>query len=216
MLLTCVQRNLRAHTAAKEVQITYDTATPFQEANRYYGAFTHYLLDKQAWIIPPGRPLGDASVEEQDLTLNDWCAYQERALFHARHRRDGLRRAVSGIGDQAKVGDIFNTPAKRLGPVRKFKPTWRGALLLTMHNVEVMIKAHRTAIDAYLDRNTELIVPEVRDIAGIVDHAFAPATQASLKARVRGYGPQYVFRYSASFNVHSHLNKSAGTLQALV
>ncbi len=53
VLLTCVQRNLRAHTAAKEVQITYDTATPFQEANRYYGAFTHYLLDKQAWIIPP-------------------------------------------------------------------------------------------------------------------------------------------------------------------
>ncbi len=30
VLLTCVQRNLRAHTAAKEVQITYDTATPFQ------------------------------------------------------------------------------------------------------------------------------------------------------------------------------------------
>jgi hypothetical protein len=214
MLLTCVQRNLRGHTAATEVQITYDTATPFQAANRYYEAYTHFLLDKQGWTIPPGRPLGDATWDEQGSTLNDWCVFQERHLFHGVPRRDGLRRAESGIGETAKVQDIFFTP--KHGPVRKRKPTWRGALLLTLHNVEVTITAHRAAIDAYLDKNSELVPRDVQAIEALISHAFEPKKNAALKALVRGYSSHYAARYSASFNVHSYLLKNAGLLQGLV
>ena len=214
MLLTCIQRNLRAHTAAKEVQITYDTAFPFQAANRYYAAFTHFLLDKQGWHLPPGRPLGDSHFDHHSWSLNDWCAFQERHLFHSAERRGGLRRAESEIGRRVKVWDIFDTPQHR--PLIKRKPTWRGALLLTLHNVEVSIRAHDAAIDAYLQQNTELIPLDVRYIEGLVNHAFDPLSYAAIRAKVKNYPLGYLHRYVTSFDARSHLSKNAAILRRLV
>jgi hypothetical protein len=214
VLLTCIQRNLRAHTDAKKVQITFDTATPFQAANKHYQAYTHYLLDKESWGIPPGVELGKADPEQCSWTLNDWCAFQARDLFHAAERRDGLRRAESEIGRRAKVEDIFYTTVH--GPVKRRKPTWRGALLLTLHNVEVTVGAHKAAVDAYLNRQMWLLPQDIRKIEGLVNHAFDPGGYASLKAQVNEYPAAYVHRYVASFDARSHLAKNTETLRGLV
>ena len=214
VLLTCLQRNLRLHTEAKEIQITYDTATPFQAANRYYEAFTHFYRDKQALQIPPGLQVGEAEPDEHTLSLNEWCWHRTRALFEADRPRDGLLRAESGVGDRAKVYDIFYTT--KHGPHRKLKPTWPGALLLTLHNVEVTVRAQRAAIDAYLANRTDMFPLNVRSIAGLIDHAFNPERGAGLLAASRGYSENSAKRYAASFNVQRYLANYAGTLQGLL
>lgn len=214
VLLTCLQRNLRLHTDAKEIQITYDTATPFQAANRYYEAFTHFYRDKEALQIPPGLQLGEAERDEHTLSLNEWCWHRTRDLFEADRPRDGLLRAESGVGDKAKVHDIFYTT--KHGPHRKPKPTWPGALLLTLHNVDVTVRAQRAAINAYLENRTDVLTLNVRSIAGLIDHAFNPARGASLLAASRGYSENSARRYAASFNVHRYLANYAGTLQGLL
>ena len=214
VLLTCLQRNLRLHTDAKEIQITYDTATPFQAANRYYEAFTHFYRDKEALQIPPGLQLGEAERDEHTLSLNEWCWHRTRDLFEADRPRGGLQRAESGVGDKAKVHDIFYTT--KHGPHRKPKPTWPGALLLTLHNVDVTVRAQRAAINAYLENRTDVLPLNVRSIAGLIDHAFNPARGASLLAASRGYSENSVRRYAASFDVHRYLANYAGTLQGLL
>lgn len=214
VLLTCVQRNLRLHTDAKEIQITYDTATPFQAANRYYEAFTHFYRDKQALLIPPGIELGSSDFSERGLLLNEWCALRTRHLFDAADARDGLLRVDTGVGRRALVQDIFYRT--KHGPFRKEKPSWAGALLLTLHNVEFTVEAQRMAIDAFVGGGVSVIPMQVRAIAGLVDHAFNPAKGAGLLAASRGYSPNSARRYAASFDVQRFLSNNAGHLQGLL
>lgn len=214
VLLTCVQRNLRAHTDASEIQITYDTATPFQAANRYYEAFTHFYRDKEALQIPPGIQLGEATRDEHLLSLNEWCWHRTRDLFEDHRPRDGLLRAESGVGRKAKVYDIFYTQKHDIHC--KLKPTWPGALLLTLHNVEVTVRAQRAAIDAYLAGRTDVFPLNVRTIAGLIDHAFNPAEGAERLNLIKKYRNNRVGRYVSSFDVRRFLANNAGHLQGFL
>lgn len=214
VLLTCVQRNLREHTAAKDIQITYDTATPFQAANRYYEAYTHFYRDVEALQLPPGLQLGDATWDEHILSLNEWCSHRQRHLFEADQPRDGLLPARSAVGHKAKVYDIFFTRKHRA--LRKPKPTWPGALLLTLHNVEVTVNAHRAAITAYLENRRDVLPHDVQVIAELINHAFNPRRGANFLAINKGYSVKGVDRYVTSFNAHRYLANYAGHLQALL
>jgi hypothetical protein len=176
------------------------------------------MLDSRGWVLPPGAKVGSADPKQYGWGLNDWCWWAERKEFQASlaanghlpsdDRREGYHQAVSAIGSKVGVGSLVD---HRTGKVH-----WRGALLMTLHNVGVTVAAHKAAIDTHLSNESWLIPGDVRAIATLTDHSFDPSRVAVMKAALMDYPDAYVRRYVASFNVHSHLIKNARLLQGLV
>lgn len=211
VILTCIQRNLRAHTDAKDVQITHDTAEPFQTGGRQYEVYTHLIANRTGWRLHR-RPISDARAHHQHHLLNDWCWTVERdgTPRSKGESGDGQTTAVSQLGFNITVGQLLNAAqGKHKG---KGVPSHEAGWAMCLHNTEVAVTAHSLAIDMYHNRQMDQLPPDVVYMATLIDIAFNHRKPAKLVARASA-NPCATYKNDLKgFDMRAHLDNNAGIL----
>lgn len=174
-LLTTIQRCIRS-SINPHIQITFDTATPFQEANERYRVFTHYIADNVGCSVkytqPSGAPVGEQDHEQYLYkTVNAWChlsAQDERTRViednsGRRHRpmrgREAPFAAISLAGQMLRVNDLSEVRLDPHGDGLKkfiFKPTSETSLLMCLHNVDAATRSYEEILDRWLHPHPEI------------------------------------------------------------
>jgi hypothetical protein len=212
VILTCIQRNLRAHTDARDVQITHDTAEPFQMGGRQYEVYTHLIANRAGWRLHT-RKLSDARPHHLGHSLNDWCWEVERdgTPRSKGEPGDGQTAAVSQLGFNVTIQHLLNAAQGKHKGLSV--PSHEAGWAMCLHNVEVVVTAHSQAIDLWVTKQMDCLPSDVAHITGVIDLAFHQRKTLNLMLR-RSDNPKKTYRKAAkSFdNEYSHLDKHAGIL----
>lgn len=132
--LTCIQRSLRKHTDAKNVQITFDSKSPVDLLANGYRAITGFDLSPDKWSLhtqPTNLPENITSnTPLRDLGCS-WASESE-------HRH--LPRTA--LGDILKAKDLVAAKSPDGG---KAVPSKLQQVLLVHHNTQAMFEAFRKA-----------------------------------------------------------------------
>lgn len=171
-ILTTIQRCIR-DSINPELQITFDTATPFQEANERYQLMSWYTIDrvKLAWkyLQPSDAELSEHKpLSELTFKINDWChsqAQTERnrilngASYRANHGRPVPYAALSMIGRTLCLNDLALVRRDKNDPDPKnfiLKPTSRTSYLMCAHNVDAITRAMETVLEKWISPYSEI------------------------------------------------------------
>ena len=194
-LLTTIQRCIRA-VANPDLQITFDTATPFQEAAERYRLLAYYAIDNVSlpieYLWPSRAELSDHKHQsELTFSINDWCharaqAERNRLIedklghYRAMQGRPNPIAATSVIGKTLAVNDVAVVRRDRIDPDPKnfvLKPTSRTFLLMCAHNVDAITQAMSRVLDRWLSSDPELsnnFHPNLLMIRTLIEMVFAP------------------------------------------
>ena len=172
VVLTSVQRNMRMYTDANDVQITHDTAEPFQRGGHQYEVYTHLIANRAEWRLY-SRKLSDAQPEHFSHALNDWCWEVERDGTPRRDGKsgDGHSAVISQLGFHITVGQMLNAAQgkhKGLGV-----PSHEAGWAMCLHNTEAAVLAHSLAIDMLDYKELDKLPRDIVFITVLVDAFFA-------------------------------------------
>ncbi|MET7242907.1 hypothetical protein ABZT49_06020 [Methylobacterium sp. EM32] len=219
-VLTTMQRCIRA-SINPDLQITFDTATPFQEANERYSLLAYYVADNKALSIKYDRP-SDAELSEfrhhSELTfaINDWCHARAQAEVHrlikdaqgsypAMHGRATPNAGISIIGQHLAVNDVAVVRPDRQDPdPRNFivKPDSKTSLLMCAHNVDAATRALEQVTANWLsdDGETRNNFPvDLLVIRSLIEIIFAPNRVLGLMDELNEQPPMKVDYPTAEF-----------------
>lgn len=211
VVLTCIQRNLRAQTDAQDVQITHDTAEPFQTGGRQYEVYTHLIANHAGWQLHR-RPISDAQAHHHHQLLNDWCWLVERDSTPRRKGAsgEGHAAAVSQLGFNITVQQLLNAAQgkhKGLGV-----PSHEAAWVMCLHNTEVAVRARSLAIDMYHNKQMDRLPPDIVHMTILIDTAFNHRKSLKMVAGADGNSRNTYKRLLKTFDIRTHLNNNAGIL----
>ncbi|WHQ70205.1 hypothetical protein [Methylorubrum extorquens] len=171
-ILTTIQRCIR-DSINRELQITFDTATPFQEANERYQLMAWYTIDrvKLSWkYLRPSEATLSGNRYENEFTvpINHWChtrvQHERNRLaknfsYRVNHGRPTPYAAVSMIGRTLAPSDVavYRREKDDPDPLNHIiKPDSRTSLLMCAHNVDAITRAMETVIGKWISPVAEL------------------------------------------------------------
>lgn len=137
--LTFIQRALREHTDAREVQLTFDSKSPVDAMSNGYQAFSGYDFSKDKWSIrtqPSNIAENEGSTRPLKTLASDWVRATEQRML-----------ARSSLGNMLTLGDLV---ASRDPATGKRIPNALQQVLLVHHNTQALIEAFREAY-SYLE-----------------------------------------------------------------
>ncbi|WP_159020386.1 hypothetical protein [Methylobacterium phyllosphaerae] len=194
-VLTTIQRCIRA-SINPELQITFDTATPFQEANERYRLGAFYCIDNVSIPFEYVRPSGAAKSEyghhnELSFPINDWChaqaedernrvVFDKLGSYQAMQGRPTAYAAISVIGKTLALNDVAVVRREKDDPDPLnfvIKPTGNTALLMCVHNVDAYTRAMEQVLDRWTKKDREVrnnFPPQLLLIRTLIEMVFAP------------------------------------------
>lgn len=184
VVLTSIQRALRAHTDAANVQITHDTAEPFQHGGKQYEVYTHLIANRAEWRLH-SRKLSDAQPKHASHALNDWCWEVERDGTPRTKGKsgDGHVAVSSQLGFNIAVGHLLDAAQgkhKGLGV-----PSHEAGWAMCLHNVEAAVAAHSLAIDMLDHKQLDQLPRDIPFMCTLIEATF---TKRQIKLHKRHNG----------------------------
>lgn len=168
--LTFIQRSLRKHTDAKDVQITFDSKSPVDAMAHGYRAITGFDLSPDKWSLHTQKTNVPENADS-DVLLRDlgrsWAA-----------NGDYRQIAWTNLGDILKLKDLVAIPDPENG---KAVPSKLQQTLLIHHNTQAMAEAFRCAykflderagLELKDDLNFDLRPGSVRWMGQMIDAVF--------------------------------------------
>jgi hypothetical protein len=143
VIYTALQRSINTYEGL-DIQITYDSSSPFTNAYKFYKAYTYYFFEHANMPIRHMRPI-DFADEMKGYTLNDW-AYELTRRFNHKQFEDGSNMAYyarSTIGERIKINDLIDWHQGR------WENNANAFHLVARHNVEVHTLANQLAIQTF-------------------------------------------------------------------
>jgi hypothetical protein len=173
--LTFIQRSLRKHTDASDVQITFDTKSPVDMMANGYRAITGFDLSPDKWSLhsqPTNLPANATSqVRLREMAVS-WVANGE-------HRQI----ARTGLGGALKVKDLVAAPNPNGS---KAVPSKLQQALLVHHNTQAMIEAFRCVYKLLDEKHFNERPSSVRWMGEMIDLVFNTEAPISLIDELEG------------------------------
>jgi hypothetical protein len=171
VVLTSLQRALRQYTDAGDVQITHDTAEPFQHGGHQYEVYTHLIANRSEWRLH-SRKLSDAQPKYAAYALNDWCWEVERdGTARTKGKSgDGHVAVTTRLGFNIGVGHLLDAAQgkhKGLGV-----PSHEAGWAMCLHNTEAAVAAHSLAIDMLDHKQLDRLPRDILFICSLIDVIF--------------------------------------------
>jgi len=146
--LTFIQRALREHTDATNVQLTFDSKSPVDAMVNGYQAITGYDFSPDRWSIRTQRTNIAANIKSDQYLLNMAGPWINRSELRF--------PAQSTLAHLLKLKDLVGTENPKTG---KATPSALQQVLLVHHNTQALIEGFRRAY-GYLDRKYALERPQ--------------------------------------------------------
>lgn len=173
--LTFIQRALRQHTDAHDVQLTFDSKSPVDAMANGYQAISGYDFAKDKWSIRTQRTNiasnNDSNAPFRTLAL-DWVRMSDTRLL-----------SRSSLGGILTLGDLVAAQDPRTG---KSVPSAVQQSLLVHHNTQALIEAFREAY-RYLDPRHLIDRPSsIQALDEVVQMVFRTEAPMSLIKKLEG------------------------------
>lgn len=167
--LTFIQRSLRKHTDASDVQITFDTKSPVDMMANGYRAISGFDLSPDKWSLhsqPTNLPKNSTSHLLLSNVASEWAA-----------KKPFRKIARTGLGDVLQLKDLVAAPNPS---GRKAVPSKLQQALLVHHNTQAMIEAFRCAYKLLDEKHFSERPSAVRWMGEMIDLVFNTQTPMTL------------------------------------
>lgn len=208
--LTFIQRSLRKHTDASNVQITFDSKSPVDMMANGYQAITGFDLSADKWSLhsqPTNLPENNTSNVLLSNMALEWAA-----------ARNSRKVAWTGLGEHLKLKDLVAAPNPS---GRKAVPSKLQQALLVHHNTQAMIEAFRCAYklldeqqcnEMFDDKHFGERPNSVRWIGEMIDLVFNTEAPMGLIDKLEHRAPEIT---SEANKLRQEANSSADAIEKL-
>lgn len=162
--LSFLQRALREHTDASDIQLSFDSGSPVDTMKNGYHAVTGVDLDPKSWRFRDAK----TQLAEQ---VGDMRSVSE--LYELQPRDRHFKRTLTTLGAHLTIDDLSNRtlPGHTPEQTRKLQQ-----VLLIHHNTQAYFEGFRHAYRVLDDRRILERPVEIRHLPGMLDEVFTTET----------------------------------------